>query len=156
MQPIQCKDNEDNELEVAITEVLHWCKPYTFLADNTTEEESEQEEPIRTDPLTITWTLDSLLTYCCNKTGITPEELCSRTKSRTVTAARGIYCYLASGLTSSSLNNIGKKIGIAHNMAMYYRNTVKGYVECGDKRTIATLALLNININFLLSMRKKS
>lgn len=145
-----CMDKEGNKLELEITAIKYWSKPYTFLTDSTTEEESEQEEPIRANPLSISWTLDSLLTYCSTKTGITPDELCTRTKNRTVTAVRGLFCYLACRLTSYSLVSIGEKICIAHNMVMYYRDTVQGYVESRDKRTIALLGQLSISIDDVL------
>lgn len=143
---ILCEDKKGNKLELEITAVKYWCKPFTFLSDNTTEVETEQEEPIKTNPLSVSWTLDSLLTYCSTKTGITSEKLCSRTKNRTVTAVRGLYCYLAYKLTDSSLANIGEKVGIAHNMAMYYRDTVQGYIESRDKQTLFLLEQLNFKI----------
>jgi chromosomal replication initiation ATPase DnaA len=114
-----CKDKDGSELELEVTAIKRWYKPYTFMTDTTTEEESEQEEARRISPLAITWTLDSLLTYCSTKTGVTPEELCTRTKNRTVTAVRGLYCYLACILTSDNLVSIGNKVGLAHNMVIY-------------------------------------
>lgn len=146
---ILCKDKEGNKLELEISAVKYWCKPFTFLSDNTTEAKSEQEEPIKANPLSISWTLDSLLTYCSNKTGITPEELCTRTKNRTVTAVRGLFCYLACKLTSYSLVSIGEKICIAHNMVMYYRNSVQGYIESKDKQILTLLAKLSISVDDL-------
>lgn len=138
-----CRDGEGKVVELELTAVRCFCKPYAFLNDDTTTEtESEQD-----NPLSATWTLDSLLSYCSTKTGVSAEELCTRTKNRTVTAVRGLFCYLACRLTSSTLTNIGEKVGLAHNMVGYYRDTVQGYVESGDKRTKELLERLKLNFD---------
>ena len=135
--------------EPKLAAVTYWGKPDTPLPDSTAAEADGYEKP---EPLSVVWTLDSLLDHCCTKTGVTPQELCSKTKKRAVTAVRGLFCYLACKLTTSTLASIGEKLNQPHDMVIYYRNTVQGYVESRDRRTIMLLAQLEMNTEFLLNL----
>lgn len=135
--------------EPKLAAVTYWGKPDTPLPVSTAAEADEYKKP---EPLSVVWTLDSLLNHCCTKTGVTPEELRSKTKKRAVTAVRGLFCYLACKLTTSTLASIGEKLNQPHDMVIYYRNTVQGYVESRDRRTIMLLAQLEMNTEFLLNL----
>jgi chromosomal replication initiation ATPase DnaA len=56
--------------------------------------------------------------------------------SRDVTTARQIYCYMAREKTGYSLKKIGKVVNRNHATALYSIETIRGYVEIGDRDII--------------------
>lgn len=137
---IICRNAEGRKVELSTTEVKHFNQPYTFATETVLypiEEEVASGSYSSKEQL-----LNDLLVRCCAATGISPEELQVKTKKRTVTAARGLFCYLACKLTSSRLKSIGDMVNLPHDMVIYYRDTVRGYVESGDRQTLALLEQL--------------